>query len=146
MATKAKDYYRGLKSNRLRERGLAMSVPSTRELPVHSRAVRRPISLVVAELQEALGQRLTAVIAGTTDGKAVWQWARGERAPHPRTEKRLRDAYQVVQLLLEQEGPETIRAWFIGMNPELDDEAPAIAIAEEPKLVLSAARAFLANG
>lgn len=115
------------------------------ESSTYVRAVGQPISNAVANLQEVLGQRLTAVIAGTTDGKAVWQWAKGERRPHPQTEKRLPDAYQVARLLLEREAPEVVRAWFIGMNPELDDTAPALVIAEDPKLVLSAARAFLSH-
>ena len=37
-------------------------------------------------------------------------------------------------------------AWFIGMNPDLDDRAPALMLAEEPQEVLLAARNFLANG
>ena len=59
------------------------------------------------------------------DAKAVGQWARGLRSPHPDAERRLRDAYQVVGLLLEYDAPETVRAWFGGMNPHLDDQAPA---------------------
>lgn len=41
----------------------------------------------------------------------------------------------------------TIRAWFMGMNPQLDDVSPAEALAEDRfREVLAAARAFLAGG
>src|SRR5947209_8188049 len=112
----------------------------------HARSIRAPTAEVAARLQEVLGQRLTAVVAGVNDAKAVGQWARGLRAPHPDAERRLRDAYQVVGLLLEYDAPETIRAWFGGMNPHLADRAPALAVATEPEHVLQAARAFIANG
>ena len=41
---------------------------------------------------------------------------------------------------------ETVRAWFVGMNPDLDDRAPALVLGEDPVGVLQAARAFLAHG
>jgi hypothetical protein len=97
-------------------------------------------------LREVLGQRLIAVVAGVDDAEAVGQWARGLRAPHPEAERRLCDAYQVVGLLLEYDAPETVRAWFGGMNPHLDEQAPAQAIATDPLHVVHAAQAFIANG
>jgi hypothetical protein len=39
-----------------------------------------------------------------------------------------------------------VRAWFMGMNPELDDQAPARVLRREPERVLQAARQFLAGG
>src|SRR5262245_7022291 len=35
------------------------------------------------------------------------------------------------RLLLQTEAPSTIRAWFSGMNPELDDRAPALVLADD---------------
>ena len=52
---------------------------------------------------------------------------------------------QVVQLLLQVDSAETVRAWFSGMNPDLDDRPPATVLADEPGRVLQAARAFLAH-
>jgi hypothetical protein len=121
-------------------------VALTEEQSAHARTVRLPTSEIVSCLQEILGQRLTAVIAGVSDAKAVGKWARGERPPHPATEKRLRAAYQVTSLLLHAETPETVRAWFVGMNPELDDQAPALVIRDDPVRVLQSARIFLAHG
>ncbi|HEY3190542.1 MAG TPA: hypothetical protein VGJ70_23825 [Solirubrobacteraceae bacterium] len=97
-------------------------------------------------LQDLLGQRLVAVIAGVADAKAVGKWARRTRSPHPDAERRLRNAFHVAQLLLTTESAETVRAWFVGLNPELGDRPPADVLAEDPAGVLRAARTFLAHG
>ncbi len=104
------------------------------------------ITQIVVKLEEMLGQRLTAVVAGSKDARTIRAWAQGVRAPSVDAERRLRDAYAVVGLLLEVEAPETARAWFCGMNPNLDDQPPVLALATMPKEVLQAARAFVANG
>jgi hypothetical protein len=50
----------------------------------------------------------------------------------------------VARLLLAVDADHTVRAWFIGMNPQLDDEAPIDAIAAgDTKAVLAAARSFI---
>ena len=116
------------------------------EQAIHARTARLDLPTIVDSLQGILGQRLVAVIAGVSDAKAVGKWARGQRSPHPETEERLRNAYQIVQLLLERESPDTVRAWFIGMNPDLDDHAPALVLGDDPVHVLQAARSFLAHG
>lgn len=118
----------------------------TAEQAAHSLATRLDVPTLVRSLQDVLGQRMVAVIAGVSDAKAVGKWARGERSPHPGTEQRLRVTFQVVQLLLQEEDAETVRAWFAGMNPDLGDRAPALVLAENPQHVLQAARAFLAYG
>lgn len=122
------------------------TVSVTAEQAVHGLATRLELPALVRSLQDVLGQRLVAVVAGVADAKAVGKWARGERAPHPDAERRLRHAFQVAQLLLQAESAETVRAWFVGMNPDLVDRPPAEALAEDPVGVLQAARAFLAHG
>jgi hypothetical protein len=53
----------------------------------------------------------------------------------------------VFQLLQEEESAHTIRAWFIGMNPQLNDKAPAMAIREgKTRDALVAAKSFVAGG
>jgi hypothetical protein len=101
---------------------------------------------LVGELQAVLGQKLTAAIAGVSDAKAVREWARGPREPQPEALQRLRLGYQVTRLLLWRDSPETVRAWFVGMNPALDDRSALAVIAEDPVRVLHAARAFLLHG
>jgi hypothetical protein len=112
----------------------------------HRDAVRGSMSTIAGTLQDLLGQKMTAVIAGVSDARAVSEWARGTRRPHPKAEERLRNAYQIAKLLEADESRETVRAWFIGMNPDLDDHPPALVIAENPVRVLQAARIFLAHG
>jgi hypothetical protein len=116
------------------------------EQAIHRQTTRLGMPMIVGSLQDILGQRLVAVIAGVSDARAVGKWVRGQRSPHPEAEQRLRNAYQIVQLLLERESAETIRAWFVGMNPDLEDQAPAFVLGEDPVGVLQAARAFLAHG
>ncbi len=120
-------------------------VEQTVEQGVHARATRLPIAAVVGYLQGVLGQRLTAFIAGVQDAEAVGQWAGGDRIPHPAAEIRLRNAFQVVELLTQYEEADTVRVWFSGMNPYLGDIAPARVIGTDPAAVLNAARAFLAQ-
>lgn len=116
-----------------------------RERPARRQPARVPVPEVARCLQDVLGQRLAAEAVGVRDPKAVGVWARGARMPHPQTALHLRHAYEVIQLLLEREGTETVRAWFAGMNPELDDRSPASLLAVNPAAVVGAARAFLAS-
>jgi hypothetical protein len=45
------------------------------------------------------------------------------------------------------ESDHTIRAWFMGTNPQLDDESPLEAVREgRNREVLAAARAFVTGG
>lgn len=113
----------------------------------HRTAVQATIQDVVRYLQEVLGQKLTAHIAGVSDARTVGRWASGERSPRAEHEQRLRCAYQIFQLLLDEEAPPTIRAWFLGLNPQLDDESPAESVRKDMfRETLVAARAFLAGG
>jgi len=101
---------------------------------------------IVQFLQETLGQKLVAHIADV-DPKTVGRWASGDSSPRPPAEQRLRLAFQVFHLLQEEESPHTIRAWFIGLNPQLDDVAPATAIRDgHLRDALIAARAYIAGG
>lgn len=112
----------------------------------HAQTTRTPIAGMAAHLQQVFGQKLTAVILGITDPKAVGRYARGEQKPQGVVESRLRAAFQITALLQQAEPDEIVRAWFMGMNPQLDDEAPALVVRIDPARVLQAAREFLAGG
>lgn len=114
----------------------------------HRLATRVTMSEAARLLQELLSRRLTAYIAGVKDGKTVTRWVQGEvTAARDDNEQRLRTAYEIAQLLLQFDSPRTVRAWFIGLNPQLDDRSPAEALHEgQLKEALSAARAFVAGG
>jgi hypothetical protein len=124
-------------------------MPQLRSAPqdAHRKAVESTIQDVVGYMQEVLGQKLVAYIAGVSDPRTVGRWAAGERTPRAEHEQRLRCAYQTFQLLLAEESPHTVRAWFLGLNPQLDDESPAQSIHDGKfRDVLVAAKAFLAGG
>ena len=111
----------------------------------HARVTRQSIAATAADLQELLGQRLVAMMAGVKDAKAVGRWARGEDIPRVQAAAALRNALHVVELLRSQEDDETIRSWFRGMNPDLGDRSPALVVRDKPENVVQAARAFLAQ-
>lgn len=111
---------------------------------VHRKTIRISNADLVTSLKGNLGTPVVALIAGV-DKKTVLRWI-DDRADSMRaaSEKRLRAAYQVFELLATVDAPPTIRAWFIGMNPQLEDESPSEALAEgKLREVLSAARAFV---
>jgi hypothetical protein len=113
----------------------------------HEKAVTFEIGAVAKYLQETLGQKLTAYMAGVADPKRVGQWAKGAQLPRSEAERRLRAAFQIFHLIHAVESPHVVRAWFIGMNPQLDDDSPAEAIHEgRLKEAFAAAKAFVAGG
>lgn len=117
------------------------------ELRAHSSA-NSPLPRAVTRLRELLGATLVAYLGGVKETRAVAQWATGARAPSTQVERRIRDALQVAEILVEHEDKGVVRAWFQGMNPQLDDMAPARMLRESPSEkaapeVLSAARSFV---
>lgn len=116
------------------------------ERTVYDQSIHTPITEIANELKEVFSQKLTAAIVGIDGHKAVGEWARGERKPHPDTEDRLRLAFRIVKLLERVESPQAIRAWFMGSHPDLNDQSPALTLADDQVRVLRAARQFLAGG
>jgi hypothetical protein len=113
----------------------------------HRQTTETSIEQITSFLEEVLGRKLVAALAGVADPKAVGRWAAGERSPRAAAEERLRVAYQVFRLLLTEESKHTIRAWFIGLNPQLDDESPVMVIrAGRFQEVMVAAKAFVSGG
>jgi hypothetical protein len=113
---------------------------------VHRTAVRASVAVIVSRLQDILGRDVVAIIVGKQP-RQVARWASGNASPTARDQQLLRDTFQVVELLSEVEGPEVTRMWFIGMNPQLDDQAPAEAIAAgNVRDAMAAARAFVNAG
>lgn len=126
-------------------------MPTTSERAVRRSTAAREATVDVRSiaefLVEHLGPRLLALTVGVDD-RTVRRWAReANAAPRLESEMRLRSAYQVFQMLQQVEAPSTIRAWFMGMNPQLDDRSPAEGIRDgDTKAVLAAARAFVNAG
>lgn len=92
------------------------------------------------EVVAILGERIAIAVA-------TGDWA-GPAPSHltPEMDERLRRALSIVSALAQLDDVATIRAWFAGMNPILDDDAPAVRIADAPELVQLAANDFLADG
>jgi hypothetical protein len=117
----------------------------------HVRAVRSSFPEVVAALREILGLKLCAYLGSVKETRAVNEWAEGTREPSEATQRRLRLALQVAGAIAEVDGPEVARAWFQGLNPQLDDRSPARLLREGdidevgPE-VIAAERAFLVGG
>jgi hypothetical protein len=114
----------------------------------HRQSVHASAAEVAGYLRELLGRRLVAYIAGVKDAKTVTRWASGEvENVRDENEKRLRTAYEIAQLLVRFDSPRVVKAWFIGLNPQLGDTSPAEAIHDgDLKEAISAARAFVAGG
>ena len=88
-------------------------------------ATTRSIRDIAAYLQEALGQRVAASMVGLADAKQVGRYARADGPePHGTTERRLREGYKVVRMLVDAYDAKTARAWLFGTNTRLDDRAP----------------------
>lgn len=102
---------------------------------------------VASYLQDTLGQKLTAYVAGLTDPKSVGAWIRGVNDPRDTTVMRLRCAYQAVRMLVEAYDADTAKAWLLGTNTRLNDEAPAYLLrnaqaVDDLRQLVPTARAF----
>jgi hypothetical protein len=108
--------------------------------------------VVVKELAELLGLKLTAYLAGATDTRTVRSWIDGSReVRRGEVEPKLRLALHAALLIAGEESPRIAQAWFQGLNPHLGDRSAARLLREGDHdevgpLVLAAARAFAAGG
>ena len=109
----------------------------------HAHAVELGISDIAAALQTQVGQALLGVIVNKTE-RTLTRWTKAAVRPPHASEQLLRDTFQVFELLTSAD---VARAWFMGMNPQLDDEFPAEALSTgRVRDVMVAARAFINAG
>jgi len=117
-------------------------------------AIRLPATEVVARLSALLGARLVAYLSGVKDARAVKEWASGRPIKNPVVVPRLRNALRIAIFLSNHDGPETVQAWFQGLNPNLDDRVPLEVLrdaedrekpSQEVLAVVAAARVFAAR-
>lgn len=112
----------------------------------HRKATTAAFPEIVEGLVSIIGRRLTAYIASVKDARALDRWMKNQR-PQKDVQERLRLAYRIAALLAEADSPAVVQAWFIGLNPELDDDVPISLlrsgeIETDGKRILGAARAF----
>lgn len=118
-------------------------------IEAHRKAVEADLQTMASTLVEVLGRPITAGIVGIRNPKTISRWASGEvtSVRDRYTEERLYATYQVISLLQEDFGSDTIRTFMLGMNPILHDEAPAIALRDGNfKGAMDAARNLIAGG
>lgn len=130
-----------------------LSPSSAAELDAAAAEIERRMVLVGSDemaryLQDHLGQKLTAYLAGLKDTKSVGQWALGKSEPPAITRERLRAAFHATSLFLLAYSDKAAQGWFFGANSSLDDRAPAAVLrtAETPDemaLIAPLARAFV---
>lgn len=128
-----------------------MSTTAYPEINAFRESVNLEVAPLVDELREILGAKLVAYLAGVKETRAVRQWAEGSRNMPTDTERRLRLAYHVTGIVREGNSDRIVQSWLQGMNPHLDDQAPAWLIRESsPEKVgpevLAAARAYARLG
>ncbi|MFJ3393662.1 hypothetical protein [Leifsonia aquatica] len=101
---------------------------------------------IAARLLEVLGRDVVAIITGKTPWE-VSRWVSGDAKPTHDEREVLRDTLQIVEILAGVDPDEVVRAWFIGMNPQLEDTTPAELIAKgRARDVMAAAQAFVRAG
>jgi hypothetical protein len=121
------------------------------DLEAYEHAARVDFPVLVKELGELLGPQLVAYIAGVRETRAVRQWSTGQREARAPVRERLRLALQVAWLIARHDNASVARAWFQGLNPQLDDRSAARLLREGTldevgPQILSAARAFVSGG
>jgi hypothetical protein len=124
-------------------------VPQATRTPsetAHRQTAETTFADIVKALLEMFGPGLVAFMAGDVERKTVTRWSEGGNARRE-SEERLRLAFQAMQLLLSRDSAHTVRAWFIGLNPQLDDTSPAQALHDDQlRDVLIAAKSFTLGG
>jgi hypothetical protein len=105
------------------------------------------IASIARYLQDQLGQKTVAYLAGIRDPKMVGRWAAGKNSPAEMTTLRLRAAFEITRLLSAAYNAETAKAWLFGSNSRLDGEAPAYLIRyanswDDLRPIVPTARAF----
>lgn len=114
-------------------------------MDAHRKTVQISTNDLVRSLTERLGTKLVAFMT-QKDRSTISRWTNGANIPLE-SDQRLRVAYEVFEQLEVAEDSHTVRAWFIGMNPQLDDQSPVESIRDGAfREVYAAARAFLAGG
>ncbi|TJY67358.1 hypothetical protein E4J89_15785 [Arthrobacter sp. CAU 1506] len=121
------------------------------DLRAYADSVRLPFHEVVSGLRDMLGVRLAAYIGGVKSARSVSTWAEGTGTPGEVDRERLRHAFHAAALLRERYDVATVQSWFKGMNPALNNDAPARVLREADLLtgardVIAVAKAFAHTG
>ena len=126
----------------------AQNAVGSPKVRAYQAAMRASAAEAASHLAKLLSRRIAAYTVGAKDIKTLVRWAEGEAEPRDAEKvKRLKVAYEIALLLAEFDSPATIKVWFIGPNPFLEDESPVDAVREgKLKEALAAAYAFAVSG
>ena len=122
------------------------------DLDAYNAALTMNTAELVSALRDLLGVKLVAYLGKVKETRAVRQSAEGTRQiANPADVDRLRVAYRAASMIAQRDSKEVAQAWFQGLNPLLDDRAPARLLREGDlekvgPQVLTAARQFAAVG
>ena len=116
----------------------------------HKAAVREPAQVKAVLLLETVGPRITAAALGLADARQVKRWA-ADGTVEPREHAvavRLDALFWIVRAISAVYTPAVAARFLRSANPQLDDEAPLVALREADdersvNRVLAATRAFL---
>lgn len=103
----------------------------------------------VTFLLDSVGARVTAAALGLADARPLYRWRGGTSHPKEHVvEDRLRILFRVVLEVSEAYGSRVASAFLRSANPQLDDQAPLVVLAdgdpaEAGPRVVAAARALL---
>lgn len=113
---------------------------------IHKQTTQLKIPDVARYLLDHLGPTMSAALAKKSL-QTVRRYANAQTAVPEDVEKRLRDAHMIFTYIEQVDSPQTVRAWFMGMNPQLNDQSPIeVLINGYPNDVLAAAKAFVTGG
>lgn len=120
-------------------------MPIDTNVEVHEATLRLTTPEMVRQLNSHLGPTLVAALAGVKDRKLPHKWAQADGPdPRPEPKRRLIAAHRCWTMIAGTENDSVARAWFIGANPRLGEQAPVMCLrAGDDGLVLAAAEAFL---
>ena len=119
------------------------------DLDAHREATTGAFPNVVRALVSVIGRKQTSYIANVKDARAIDRWLENA-TPQKDVEQRLRLTFHIASMLAKFDSSAVVQAWFLGLNPELDDAVPLTLLREgnvetDGKRVLNAARAFIAG-
>jgi hypothetical protein len=128
---------------------MASTASARPDLEAYRQAVTGAFPDVVRSLVSIIGRKQTAYIASVKDARAIDRWMENA-SPQKDVEQRIRLAYHVAGMLRSSDSEGVVQAWFVGLNPELNDAVPITLLREgnldtDGKRVLNAARAFVAG-
>jgi len=105
-------------------------------------------------LQNQLGGGLTDFVLRDLDkaddqmrqtSRRIDRYIKKQEEPDEKTRQKINNAYFIVKIQVDI-GETNIRPWWLGMNPDLDDQSPALVFPDDPEAVKEAAMGFVNNG